>query len=208
MNTIWVSLIIFVNLVIYAAWNFKLADFVTPQFLLESFTVSYQGLMEGRYWTLLTAAFSHSFLIHFIFNMLVIHSFGRVLELTLGAKKFLSLYFIAAVFSSLTHAFVSAHFLHQPAQSALGASGAASGVILLFSLLYPKERILLFGIVPIPALVGALLFIGLDVWGLFAQAGGGGLPIGHGAHLGGALIGILFYFFTPKRKVPETYYSA
>ncbi len=172
-----------------------MTEIMTPQFMVDNFTVSYVGLTEGRYWTLVTAAFSHSFLIHFIFNMLVIHSFGRVLEVTLGAGKFLSLYFIAAVFSSLTHALVSAYFIHEPAQAALGASGAASGVILLFSLLYPKEKILLFGIVPIPALVGALLFIGLDVWGLFAQAGGGGLPIGHGAHLGGAFIGILFYFF-------------
>ena len=41
------------------------------------------------------------------------------------------------------------------------------------------------GIVPVPALAGVLAFVGLDLWGLIAQGRGGGLPIGHGAHLGG-----------------------
>ena len=37
-----------------------------------------------------------------------------------------------------------------------------------------------------------LLLVGFDVWGLVSQADGGGLPIGHGAHLGGALFGALW----------------
>ena len=64
----------------------------------------------------------------------------------------------------------------------------------MFALLFPRARILLFGIIPMPALVGALLFVGLDVVGLIAQTEGGGLPIGHGAHLGGAATGVLYYF--------------
>ncbi len=85
--------------------------------------------------------------------------------------------------------------------SALGASGAVAGLVLVFSLLFPKEKLLLFGIIPLPALFGALAFIALDLWGLFAQAGGGGLPIGHGAHLGGAFTGILFYFLYVRPKL-------
>jgi membrane associated rhomboid family serine protease len=56
----------------------------------------------------------------------------------------------------------------------------------------------LFGIIPMPAIVGALLFVGLDLVGLFAQSEGGGLPIGHGAHLGGAATGALFYFLVVR----------
>ncbi len=55
--------------------------------------------------------------------------------------------------------------------------------------------------IPVPALVGALLFVGLDVWGLVAQSAGGGLPIGHGAHLGGAACGALFYFTYLRQRV-------
>lgn len=68
--------------------------------------------------------------------------------------------------------------------------------------MFPREKILLFGIIPLPAIVGALAFIGLDIWGVVAQAGGGGLPIGHGAHLGGAITGIIYYllYLRPRLK--------
>ncbi|MCB0356276.1 MAG: hypothetical protein KDD40_04675, partial [Bdellovibrionales bacterium] len=49
-------------------------------------------------------------------------------------------------------------------------------------------------ILPVPAIFGALAFVGLDLWGLYTQTQGGGLPIGHGAHLGGAFTGICYYF--------------
>jgi membrane associated rhomboid family serine protease len=88
---------------------------------------------------------------------------------------------------------VSAFLLGQPDLPALGASGAISGVVILFSLMIPQARILLLGIIPMPAIVGALLFVGLDIIGLVAQTEGGGLPIGHGAHLSGALAGAVTY---------------
>ncbi len=50
-----------------------------------------------------------------------------------------------------------------------------------------------------PALFGAFLFVGLDIIGLIAQSGGGGLPIGHGAHLGGAATGALYYWIVIRR---------
>jgi membrane associated rhomboid family serine protease len=98
------------------------------------------------------------------------------------------------------HAVTCAYLLGQPELPALGASGAVAAVILTFSLLYPHEKILLFGIIPVPALIGAMLFVGLDIWGLFAQSTSGGLPIGHGAHLGGAFIGLVYYFLFLKPK--------
>ncbi len=96
---------------------------------------------------------------------------------------------------------VSAFILGEPDLQALGASGAISGVILLFSMIFPKEKIFLFGILPLPALFCALIFIGLDIWGLVSQAGGGGLPIGHGAHLGGAAFGLLYYLLYIRRRI-------
>ena len=103
--------------------------------------------------------------------------------------------------SSLGHSWVSAVFIGEPEMGALGASGPIAGVVLLFSLMYPREKILLFGIIPLPALIGALAFIGMDIWGLVAQVEGGGLPIGHGAHLGGAFTGILYYFLKVRPRL-------
>lgn len=185
----FVPVIMVLNLVVFLLWSFEPRDF-----MMQNFTVSWELLLEGRYWTVITAAFSHNWLLHFLINMLVLRSFGTLIELSIGSWNFIKLYIFATVLSSLAHASVSAFVLGLPEMGALGASGPIAGVVLLFALMYPREKILLFGILPMPALFGALAFVGLDVWGLVAQAEGGGLPIGHGAHLGGALAGVLFYF--------------
>jgi rhomboid-like protein len=157
------------------------------------FEVSWTALIEGRPWVLLTSVFSHMSLLHLFVNMFVLNSFGRFLEQFLGAKFYLGFYLFAGIVASFSHAVLSNFLLGQPDLPAVGASGAIAGLVLLFSLIFPKERIVLFAIIPLPALVGALAFVALDLWGLYAQAEGGGLPIGHGAHLGGALTGVLTY---------------
>jgi len=170
----------------------------------DNFLVSWVALSEGRWWTLLTSVFSHNMILHILINMFVLNSFGTLLEQILGRWRFLTFYLAAGVVSSLAHALVSAFYLHQPEIAALGASGAVAGLVLVFSLMFPKERILLFGIIPLPALVGALGFIGLDLYGLFEQSRGSGLPIGHGAHLGGAFAGIVYFFFFIRPRMQRS----
>lgn len=169
--------------------------------MVRNFLVSWDHLESGRFWTLLTAVFSHNAFWHIFLNMYVLLSFGSILEELLGSFRFLSFYLIAGLFSSFCHAFVSAFILGDSSIPALGASGAVSGLVILFALTYPREKLLIFGLIPIPAIFGALLFVSLDLWGLMAQAGGGGLPIGHGAHLGGALAGFLYFQFWMKRRL-------
>jgi membrane associated rhomboid family serine protease len=200
-----VPVLIVVNVFVYLAWNYSFGMVGDPRFMIHNFLVSWDGLMQGRVWTLVTSAFSHNLLWHLLINMFVLNSFGSILEQQLGTKNFLTFYFAAAIISSLGHATVSAFLLGQPDLPALGASGAVAGLILVFALLYPREKILLFGIIPVPTLWGAGLFVGLDIWGLIAQSEGGGLPIGHGAHLGGALAGILYYFLILKKRIRQAY---
>lgn len=199
-NYRYVSIILFINFIVFLLWNFTDHSGREPVFMTENFLVSWSSLREGRLWTLLTSAFSHSMFLHFFMNMYVLKSFGSIVEMAIGSTKFIKFYLSASLISSFCHAFVSLTLLDKPELPALGASGAVSGVVLLFSLLFPKERILVFGLIPIPALWGVIILAGLDLWGLFAQAGGGGLPIGHGAHLGGTLTGILYYFLFLKIK--------
>jgi rhomboid-like protein len=197
-KAIAVPMIILINIFVFLWWGFSHNN---PQFMLDNFTISWTGLAEGRYWTLLTSAFSHNLLWHIFLNMFVLSSFGTIMENILGFQSFLKFYLSAAVVSSLSHAIVSAWILNEPDIPALGASGAISAVILVFAFIYPKERIWILGIIPIPALWGALAFIGLDAWGLVAQAEGGGLPIGHGAHIGGALTGIAYYYLSIRPRL-------
>ena len=133
--------------------------------------------------------------------MIVLYSFGSLLERLLGWRQFTVFYLVAALISSLSHCFVSAVILGRPDEFAVGASGALSGLLLIYALLFPRHRILVFGIVPVPALLGALAFVAIDIWGLVAQSRGGGLPIGHGAHLGGAACGALYYLAVLKPRL-------
>jgi membrane associated rhomboid family serine protease len=166
----------------------------------ENFLVSWEGLEEERYWTLLTSVFSHNMFFHILLIMLVLNSFGSLIEVVLGRVRFFIFYLIAGIVSSLCHCLVSAFIIGSPETPALGASGAIVGLVLLFALIFPRQKILIFGLIPMPAIWGALLFVGLDLWGLIAQAEGGGLPIGHGAHLGGAASGIVYYFLFLRRR--------
>ncbi|MBI2519202.1 MAG: rhomboid family intramembrane serine protease [Bdellovibrio sp.] len=171
-----------------------------PLFMINNFLISWTALTEGRVWTLITSVFSHNLLWHLFINMYVFFGFGSVLEKLLGFKKFFKFYLIAGIFSSLSHALVCALILHRPEIPALGASGAISAIVIVFALLFPKEKIYLFGLIPIPALSGALTLSALDLWGLISQAKGHELPIGYGAHLGGVAFGIIYYFFQRHRS--------
>lgn len=175
---------------------------VSVGFLQRNFLVSWEALAEGRWWVLLTSVFSHSMALHFLINMLVLNNFGGIMERLLGAWSFLRFYLVAGVAGSFAHAFVSNWFLGAPDLPALGASGAIAGLILAFCLIFPRERIYLFGFIPIRAIWGAVGFIALDLWGLISQIEGGGLPIGHGAHLGGAFVGVFYFFafFRPRKR--------
>lgn len=191
-----IAVIVALNIIVFFLWSF-----FSPEFMIDNFLVSWQSLEEGRVWTLFTAIFSHNLFIHIFLNMYVLSSFGPVVLQAIGRWRFLKFYLLAGLVSSLSHALVSSFLLNEPGIPALGASGAISGVILFFSLLFPREKIYLLGLIPLPALFGSLAFIGLDLWGLVAQTQGGGLPIGHGAHLGGALTGVIYYFIQRKPKL-------
>lgn len=185
-------LIIKLNILVFALWYiFSTTD---SMFMFENFLVSWVHVEDGRVWTLITSVFSHNAFLHIFLNMYALYGFGSALESIIGPKSYLRFYLMAGIIASLSHCLVSAYLLGDPGLPALGASGAVSGVILVFSLLFPSEKILLLGLIPLPAIWGAILLVGLDVWGLVSQTHGSGLPIGHGAHLGGAFTGLIYYF--------------
>ncbi|MGZ3669521.1 MAG: rhomboid family intramembrane serine protease [Bdellovibrionota bacterium] len=194
------SRIIAANVAVFFLWLILGMD--DHGFMAQNFLVSWTGLREGRVWTLFTSVFSHATFLHLFLNMIVLRSFGAVMEQALGQKQFIRFFLAAGAIASLSHCLVSAFILGDPALPALGASGAISGLVLLFALLFPGQRILFFGIIPLPALWAAVILVGIDTWGLIEQVRGGGLPICYGAHIGGALTGLLYYVLFLRRPVP------
>lgn len=193
-----VSIIIKINIIVFFLWFIFGYE---PSFMIRHFLVSWEAVSEGRIWTLITSVFSHNMLFHIFINMFVFYGFGMTLEKVFGPYRFLRFYLAAGITGSIGHCLVSTMILGMPEVPALGASGAISGVILLFSLMFPKEKLLILGLIPIPAIWGALMFVALDLWGLIAQSRGSTLPIGYGAHLGGALCGMTYYILFVRKKV-------
>lgn len=191
--------ILVINILVFICWSLPSEDIFI--FMANHFLISWNSLTEGRLWTLVTSAFSHNLFIHLLLNMFVLKSFGNIMEMALGPWRLLKFYLLAAIASSFGHAFVSYFLLNDTGQPALGASGAISGLVLLFALSFPKQKIYLLGFIPLPAIWGALAFMALDIWGVVSQATGRGLPIGHGAHLGGALFGVFYYFLFIRKKL-------
>ena len=190
-----IKVIVLINVAVFLAWFFSMGNFPFLKFMVDNFLVSWQALLEGRFWVLITSVFSHNSFFHLFINMYVLMGFGSVLLKFMRPATFLNFYLTAGVVGSFAHAFLSLTLMNAPEVPALGASGAIAGIIILFSLLFPNEKLLLLGIIPVRAIWGAVIVVGIDIWGLVAQSKGGGFNIGHGAHLGGALMGLVWYVY-------------
>jgi membrane associated rhomboid family serine protease len=135
-------------------------------------------------WQLVTSAFLHGSVMHLALNMIGLYSFGRDVEDALGARRYLTLYFVSVLVASFAQLlFVS--FSGGPPTPTVGASGGVFGVLLAFGLMFPKRTVmLLIPPVPMPAWVAVLLFGAFElVNGVLGTMNG----IAHFAHLGGML---------------------
>jgi membrane associated rhomboid family serine protease len=133
-------------------------------------------------WTILTYQFAHAGLGHLLFNMLGLFFFGSRLEEHLGARHFLGLYFASGVAGAL---FSFMNF----STPIIGASAAVFGVFLGFARYWPRERVYIWGVLPVEARV---LVVVMTVLALFGGIGFGGGGIAHFAHLGGFAGGWLY----------------
>jgi membrane associated rhomboid family serine protease len=128
--------------------------------------------------------FAHGSVLHIAFNMLALTSLGPPVEYVLGGRRFLEFY----LFSGVVGAFLCAVFDPSPIP-VLGASGAISGVMLAFGLLYPNQKLMLMFIpYPIPARSFVIGFAGISLLLLVADIGGNISHFGHLAGMAAALI--------------------
>ncbi|MBI1181623.1 MAG: rhomboid family intramembrane serine protease [Alphaproteobacteria bacterium] len=147
--------------------------------------------------TLITSMFLHGGLLHLGGNMLYMWIFADNVEVALGHVKFLAFYLLCGVAAALTQAFLDT----ESRIPMIGASGAISGVLGAYFLLFPRAnvRVLMFpwGMVGVPAVVVLGLWFLLQLLdGVSATGGQGGVAFW--AHVGGFLAGLaLLPFFKP-----------
>lgn len=157
------------------------------------------------YITLLTSMFMHGGIAHIFGNMLFLWIFGDNLEHRLGHGRYLIFYLICGLLASLAHVFTTVAFGGNPLIPSLGASGAISGVLGGYILLYPGRRvrvIMMNVLTQVPAFVAiGLWFVfqlinGLGFLGSGSQEGG----VAYAAHIGGFIAGlVLIKFFAIGR---------
>jgi membrane associated rhomboid family serine protease len=148
------------------------------------------------YLTLITSMFMHGGIAHIFGNMLYLWIFGDNVENTLGHLRYLIFYLVCGVIAGLSHVFSTVAFGGNPYLPSLGASGAISGVLAGYLLLFPKRRvrvIMIRTIQEVPAIwaIGIWfvfqLISGIGMLGGGSQAGG----VAYAAHIGGFIAGLI-----------------
>ena len=143
------------------------------------------------WWQFLTHGFAHASypeIWHIVGNMLVLFFLGRDIESLYGPREFLRLYLAMLVVASVIWA-VSERVQGNLAASAVGASGAVSGIVILYALNFPRRILLLFFVIPMPAWAVGLLVVLMDVYGALNPDTA---HIAFTAHLGGAAFAFLY----------------
>ena len=180
MNTGIVVLILIVTNVIVSYRGFKSESF------LDKYKFEIDKILVNKdYKRLITSGFLHANWMHLIFNMFSLYIFSGAVEIVLGGAQFLLIYFISLIGGNLLTLFI--HRNH-PDYSSLGASGAISGIMFATIALLPRMSIGFFLLpVSLPAWLYGLVYMGFSIYGIPSKQDN----VGHEAHLGGALIGML-----------------
>lgn len=188
------------------AYGIDLDDVLGLHFFLASHFYFYQ---------LFTYMFMHGSFSHLFFNMFAVWMFGRIMENTMGSKRFLFYYLTCGLGAGLMQELVQfANYWFEGLNAyeqvnlggtivamgdylnrwtTVGASGAVYGILLSFGMTFPNERLFIF---PLPVPIRAKFFVvGYAIIELLSAFGRPGDGVAHFAHLGGMLVGFLLLLY-------------
>ena len=171
-------------------------------FLLQIAAPGFTGLValtpskavSGMYWQFFTYMFAHAGITHIGLNMLALFMFGGIMERVLGVERYLTLYMISGIGSSLFHMILTG-ISDVPM---LGASGAVFGVLAAYAYRFPKNIVWIFPGIPMPA---SLLLVFFVIFEFFSGVFGLEPGIANFGHLGGIVISLgLMYAWERKER--------
>jgi membrane associated rhomboid family serine protease len=166
----------------------------------ERYKFGIGAIQAGQKDRMITSGFLHVDLAHLFLNMFTLYFFAGVVINWFGQLKFLIIYFISLVAGSLL-----ALFFHrdEPYYSAVGASGAVTGVLYASILLQPNDPLyfIFLPTVGIPAYILGVGYLLYSIYGMKNRLGN----IGHTAHFGGAIGGyVTTLLFKPDLLISDT----
>jgi len=146
-------------------------------------------VLKGHYyWQFITYMFTHGNISHILFNMLGLLFFGIAVEKTIGSKEFLFFYLLVGILAGLV-SFLIYWFYGDYGTFLLGASGAIYGILFLYAVLYPRSKIFIWGILPVPAPLLVAIYAGIEITSQLSNSQSG---IAHMTHLSGFFFAWLY----------------
>ena len=180
-------------------WSSQFANEIEQRFVM----IPEQIIHGQQLYTLFTSMFLHAGWLHLLGNMLFLYVFGDNIEDAFGHVGYLVFYIISGLVATLAYivSILLVPAIGDLAAGLVGASGAISGVLGAYIVLYPKAKIValvFYFILPVPAIVFlGFWFIMQWFYGFFDMSGG----VAYWAHIGGFIAGmILALIFGLKRK--------
>ncbi len=165
----------------------------------DRYKFNISAILAGQKERTVTSGFLHVDLSHLFFNMFTLYFFADVVVKGFGPEKFIGIYFVSLIAGSLL-----AIFFHknEPQYSAVGASGAVTGVLYAAILLQPDMQLgIMFIPIPVPAYVVGIGYLLYSIYGMRSRLGN----IGHTAHFGGAIGGFaMTLLFMPDLIFTQT----
>lgn len=173
-----VTAIIILANVLFSRQGFKDYSF------FNKYKFGIREVQRGEYIRMLTSGFLHVDWQHLIFNMITLFFFANEVIADVGVLQFVLIY----LFSLLLGNVFSLYFhKKEPYYSAVGASGAVTGILYASILLNPNMLIIVF-IIPMPAYIFGIGYLLYSIYGMKSRTDN----IGHSAHFGGAVGGLLY----------------
>ncbi len=190
--------VFFLELVVERILGFSSAPSKSP--IYHYFALSLSGLEHGCLWQLLTYQFMHAGPWHLLCNCWAIYVFGQELEMALGHRTYLTLYFSSGVLGGITQALASLVGLGPAANiPVVGASAAAFGLAGAYAMLFPNRVFLLFFVLPMRAKWLVAFAGGFALYGLLSPFD----YTANAAHLGGLVTGLAFVRYALQWQWPS-----
>ena len=195
------ALIIVNTVIFFVSW---LSGPVFLDRFIDTYGMIPRFIMQGQsLHTLLTSTFLHADIIHLFFNMLYLYIFGDNVEDALGHVGYAAFYLFSGLVASAAHLLSVINDVWESSIPTIGASGAISGVLGAYIVLYPRSRVLtlvmyyFITIVPIPA----VFFLGFwfllqFLYVMLGSAAG----VAYWAHIGGFVAGLALALLVRKRR--------
>lgn len=150
----------------------------------ETYKFNIGGIQRGEKIRMFSSGFLHADTQHLLVNMLTLYFFAGSVINYVQPLGFIVIYLVSLAAGSLLSLYFHRNEYHY---SAVGASGAVTGILYAAILLNPGMTLLLFFAIPIPGYIFGIGYLLYSIYGMKNRIGN----IGHDAHFGGAIGGFL-----------------